>query len=106
MNLTILRIIDTAKKTLQDYFPSKLEDVQQLLQLKTGRAQWDPGTPSTGDVWPKVVFMEDMQPKIRIADMENVKSPVQESGSWCCGLMSENLKYLALAEGRLFTGGL
>lgn len=47
-----------------------------------------------------------MQPEICISDMENVNSAAQKSGSWCCGLMSKNLKYLAVAEGRLFTRGL
>ncbi|XP_075702636.1 phosphatidylcholine transfer protein isoform X3 [Rhinoderma darwinii] len=32
-------------QTHQAYFPSKSEDVQQCHQLRTGRNQWDPGTP-------------------------------------------------------------
>ncbi len=37
---------------------------------------------------------------------ENTGTGVQKNGSRCSGLMSQNLKYLAVAEGSLFTDGL
>ena len=37
---------------------------------------------------------------------ENIGIGVQKNGSRCSGLMTENLKYLAVAEGSLFAEGL
>ena len=70
----------------------------------------------SGEVWPEVVFMEELQPKSHTSDMEtrpsdstkheNIETGVQKHGSRCSGLMSQNQKYLAVEEGSLFAEGL
>ncbi|MGH0173381.1 UNVERIFIED_CONTAM: hypothetical protein FKN15_067962 [Acipenser sinensis] len=70
----------------------------------------------SGEVWSEVDFMEDLQPKSHTSDVEtrpsdstmheNSGTGVQKNGSRCSGRMSQNLKYLAVAEGSLFAEGL
>ena len=64
------------------------------------------------EVWPEVVFMEELQPKSHTSDIEtrpsdstmhkNIGTGVQKNGSRCSGLMTQNFKYLPVAEDRLF----
>ena len=67
----------------------------------------------SAEVWSDVAFMENFLPKNHVSDMErwpsdstmheNTGGQKKAAGA---GLMSQYLKYLAVAEGSLFTEGL
>lgn len=107
----------------------QMEDTSCLLPFDIGRCPavpsaqnwWKPVGPRythllSGEVWPEVVFMEELWPKSHTSDVEtrlsdstmheNIGTGVQKNGSRCSGLMSQNLKYLAVAGGSLFAEGL
>lgn len=64
------------------------------------------------EVWPEVVFREELQPESHSSNVEtrpsdstmhkNLGTGVQKNGSRCSELMNQNFKHLAVAEGRLF----
>lgn len=67
----------------------------------------------SGEVFLEGVFMEELWPKNNTSDMEtrlsssmhnNIGSGVQKNGSRSSGLMSQNVKYLAVAGGSLAKG--
>ena len=122
-----MRIVDAVVG--QGNLVQQMKDTSSLLPFKIGRC---PAVPSaqnwqkpvgprythllSGEVWPEVVFMEELQPKSHTSDVgtrpsdssmhKNIGTGVQKNGSRCSGLMSQNLKYLAVAEGSLFVEGL
>ena len=69
----------------------------------------------SGEVWSKVAFVKDLQPKSHISDVETTKrlNYARKHRNWgaekwqqVVWIISKHVKYLGVAEGSLFAEGL